>query len=170
MDGSWPADTQEDLERFYGRHQLRADGRPTVAWERANLVTIPAPYPLTLAWDLAIQVRKITCHRLVAGSVETVLAGILTHYGSLDAVRTARMHLYGGCYNYRRISGSSRLSTHAWGAGVDLDPDRNPLGTPYTPELGMMPAAVIELFEREGWRWGGRFTSRPDCMHFQATL
>ncbi|MFN2446983.1 MAG: M15 family metallopeptidase [Vicinamibacterales bacterium] len=25
------------------------------------------------------------------------------------------------------------------------------------------------MFERAGWRWGGRFVSRPDCMHFQAT-
>jgi hypothetical protein len=165
----FPADNQAALEAFYSQHQLRPDGRPTVSWERDHLVTIATPYPLTLSWDLSKEVRKITCHRLVSESLTRVLAGILAHYGTLAAVKTARMHLYGGCYNYRRISGSGRLSTHAWGAGVDIDPDRNPLGAPHAPELGMMPLEVVALFEAEGWKWGGRFVSRPDCMHFQAT-
>jgi hypothetical protein len=165
----WPMDTHADLQAFFGIHQLRPDGRPTAAWERSHLVTVSTPYPLTLAWDLSTQVRKMTCHKLVAESLGRILSGILAHHGSVDGVRTARMHLYGGCYNYRRISGSGRLSTHAWGAGIDIDPDRNPLGAPYAPEAGMMPMAVVALFEAEGWRWGGRFTSRPDCMHFQAT-
>jgi D-alanyl-D-alanine carboxypeptidase-like protein len=165
----FPPDTQADLEAFYSVHQLRPDGRPTVAWEKANLITIPAPYPLTLAWDLSAQVKRVTCHKLVAESIARILNGILQHYGDLDGVRKARMHLYGGCYNYRRVSGSGRLSTHAWGAGVDLDPDRNPLGKPYDEHDGMMPQAVVAIFEGEGWKWGGRFQSRPDCMHFQAT-
>jgi hypothetical protein len=32
-----------------------------------------------------------------------------------------------------------------------------------------MPMEVVRLFEAAGWKWGGRFQSRPDCMHFQAT-
>jgi D-alanyl-D-alanine carboxypeptidase-like protein len=165
----WPADNQTELEGFFSKHDLLADGRPAPSWEKANLVTVTTPYALTLAWDLAIQVKRITCHRLVAASLLTVLEGILSHYGTVKDVKTARMHLYGGCYNFRRISGSSRLSTHSWGAGIDLDPDRNPLGTPYSEQLGMMPLAVVALFEQEGWKWGGRFETRPDCMHFQAT-
>jgi hypothetical protein len=79
------------------------------------------------------------------------------------------MHLYGGTYNYRRISGSSNLSLHAFGAAIDLDPDHNPLGMPWRADAGMMPMEVVEIFEAEGWKWGGRFQSRKDCMHFQAT-
>jgi hypothetical protein len=166
---AWPQDTQTDLARFYTNHDLRPDGRPTPAWEKAQLVTITLPYPMLLAWDLSKMVRKLTCHRLVAASTATIFQDILAHYGSLDAVKQARMHLFGGCYNYRRVSGSGRLSTHAWGAGIDLDPDRNPLGKAYDEGEGMMPLAVVEIFEAEGWKWGGRFNSRPDCMHFQAT-
>jgi hypothetical protein len=33
----------------------------------------------------------------------------------------------------------------------------------------MMPLAVVEIFESEGWRWGGWFKKRPDSMRFQAT-
>jgi hypothetical protein len=165
----FPSDSQAALEAFYSTHVLRPDGRPTVSWERTNLITIKTAYPLTLAWDLSITVKRLTCHRLVAPSLSGVLRDILALYGSIDGVKKARMHLFGGCYNYRRISGSSRLSTHAWGAGIDLDPDRNPLGKPFDPNAGMMPAAVVAIFEEAGWKWGGRFVGRPDCMHFQAT-
>lgn len=165
----FPKDTPDDLIRFYSKHALRPDGRPTTVWERENLVTIPSPYPLTLSFDPSKVVRKLTCHKKVAPSLTRVLEGILAHFGDQAGIERARMHLYGGCYNFRPVSGSSRLSTHAWGAGIDLDPDRNPMGKAHDPSAGMMPLEVVALFDAEGWRWGGRFRSRPDCMHFQAT-
>jgi hypothetical protein len=164
----FPADNQNDLANFYGRHVLRPDGRPTTAWERDHLTTMTLPYPMLLSWDLSKEVRKLTCHKLVAESLEKVLKAILAHYGDLAGVKQSRMHLFGGCYNYRPIGGSTRLSTHAWGAAIDLDPGHNPRDKPYDESLGMMPTAVVALFEAEGWKWGGRFISRPDCMHFQA--
>ncbi|HEX5735155.1 MAG TPA: M15 family metallopeptidase [Blastocatellia bacterium] len=165
----WPRDTREELDDFYGRHVLGADGRPTAAWQRENLKLIVLPFPFTLSWDLAIEIRKLTCHKKVAESLTGILEQILAHYGSIQEIKRARMHLYGGNYNFRRISGSNRLSTHAWGAGIDIDPQKNPLGKPYDETAGMMPKAVVRIFEAEGWKWGGRFRSRPDCMHFQAT-
>jgi hypothetical protein len=33
----------------------------------------------------------------------------------------------------------------------------------------MMPRAVVDIFEAQGWKWGGNFSTKPDCMHFQAT-
>jgi hypothetical protein len=166
---TWPADTDLDLNNFYGKHQLGPDGTPSASWERAQLTRIALPYTMVLSWDFSVTIRKLTCHKLVADSLTRIFNAILRHYGTEAAVKTARMHLYGGCYNYRRVSGSARLSTHAWGAGIDLDPDRNPLGTSYNESAGMMPQAVVHIFEAEGWRWGGKFQSRPDCMHFQAT-
>ena len=57
-----------------------------------------------------------------------ILEQILDHYGSDANLKEARIHLYEGCYNFRMIKDSVRLSTHAWGAGIDLDPENNPLG------------------------------------------
>jgi hypothetical protein len=51
----------------------------------------------------------------------------------------------------------------------DLDPDRNPLGKPWQADNGMMPELVVAPFKAAGWKWGGRFKNRKDCMHFQAT-
>jgi hypothetical protein len=126
-----------------------------------------APYPLAASWDPAVTIKRLRCHRRVAESLREILRAILGHYGSLESVRDNRMHLTGGVYNFRRISGSARLSMHSYGAAIDLDPERNPLGKAWEP--GMMPMEVVQIFEDAGWKWGGRVAHRPDCMHFQAT-
>ena len=164
-----PADKQAELEAFYSRHKLGRDGRPTAAWESENLTTFTPAYPLTLAFPPGTQVTRIRCHKKVADSLARVFDKILAHYGSLEEVKKARMHLFAGCFNFRLIGGASRLSTHSWGAGIDIDSDKNRRGTKYDESKGMMPMAVVRIFKTEGWKWGGRFTTIPDCMHFQAT-
>ena len=166
---AWPPEESQALVNFFGAFQLRADGFPTAGWEAANLTTIVAPFPLMASWDAAVTITRIRCHRLVAASLKGVLQSILGQYGTVAAVHAARMHLYGGVYNFRRISGSAQLSLHSYGAAIDLDPTNNPLGKPWQADTGMMPLPVVTLFEAAGWKWGGRFQHRKDCMHFQAT-
>jgi len=166
---AWPREDPEELSAFYGAFKLGPDGLPTAAWEAAHLVTIRAPYPLRAAWDPKIVVIGIRCHRRVVESLSRILEVILEGYGSLAAVRHFGMDRFGGSYNYRRISGSTKLSLHAYGAAIDLDPEHNPLGRAWRPDVGMMPVEVVETFEAAGWKWGGRFEGRKDCMHFQAT-
>lgn len=164
-----PADTQSELEAFYSKHVLGRDGRPTAAWQSEHLTRIATPYPMTLAFPPGTAVTRILCHKNVANSLTHVLENILEHFGSVEAVRRARMHLFGGCFNFRRITGGSRLSDHAWGVAIDIDPAKNAFGVKHDESKGMMPLAVVGIFEEEGWRWGGRFRKNPDCMHFQAT-
>lgn len=166
---TWPH--QNEVERFYGKHKLGSDGLPTSAWESSNLTTASTPFPFRLSWDTKETVRKFRCHRLVRPSIETILEEIWELYGKdLNAIRESRVDLFGGCYNFRRMRGGSRLSMHSWGAAIDIDPDRNPLGKPYKESSGMMPMKVVEIFERHGWEWGGRWGNRADCQHFQAAL
>ncbi|MGH9753910.1 MAG: M15 family metallopeptidase [Blastocatellia bacterium] len=40
----WPKDTREELDNFYGKHRLGADGMPTSAWESERLTRIILPY------------------------------------------------------------------------------------------------------------------------------
>ena len=165
---TWPRENPKQLEAFYGPLALGADGNPTASWMKTHLTQIATPYPLALAWDPTRRVSKVTCHQHVSQSLESILNAILAHYGTAEKVARERMHLYGGCYQFRRIAGSTSLSMHAYGAAVDLDPIANPLGKAYDPAAGMVPMAVVEIFEGEGWTWGGRFHTRRDCMHFQA--
>ena len=94
---------------------------------------------------------------------------IRSAFHRVPAVQQARIYLYGGCYEFRRISGSNNLSMHAYGAAIDLDPERNGRGKPYNASAGMIPMEVVNIFKSEGWKWGGNFKTIPDCMHFQAT-
>ncbi len=165
---SWPKDTPEDLAKYFGKHELDHEGQPTERWESAFLTTLDVPYPMVLAWELETPVRRIRCHQIVRPSLSIILDAIWKLCGSLEMIKEMRMDRYGGCFNYRAARGLGRLSVHAWGAAIDLDPDANALGVEWKKNKGMMPMEVVEIFEKQGWQWGGRW-KRPDCMHFQAT-
>lgn len=62
-----------------------------------------------------------------------------------------------GCWNPRAIAGSEQPSRHAWGAAFDLVP------LPTDPER---LARVVEVMERWGFTWGGRWVA-PDPVHFE---
>ena len=137
---------------------------------RESISTITPAYPLTLAFPPGTTVTKVTCHKKVADNLTRVFEKILEHFGSVENVRKARMHLFAGMFNFRKIRGSNRLSTHSWGISIDIDSAKNPQGKPHDESKGMMPKAVVAIFEAEGWKWGGKFRGkRVDCMHFQAT-
>lgn len=82
-------------------------------------------------------------------------------------------------FNYRFIAGTKRLSNHAFGKAVDI----NPINNPYiTSEGKIIPSAgsydtdnfatfsdehpVVKAFKEKGWRWGGNFNSYKDYHHF----
>lgn len=161
----WPL--ERDVESFYGRIKLGNDGRPTASWEANNLTTATLPYHMRLSWDTSQTIRRFTCHKVVRPVLETIFEEIWNIYGKDGkAISEARMDLFGGCYNFRRMRGGAKLSMHSWGIAVDIDPDKNPLGKPYNKSHGMMPEEVIAIFAKYGAEWGGRW-SRPDCQHFQ---
>lgn len=154
------------MNAYYGNPDANGDGSPDPAWEGANLVRFVPPYPMVLAWAPETPVSFIRCHKSAAPSLHRVLSRIGSIYGSDEALRAARMHLYGGAYQFRLMRGAHQLSIHSWGAAIDLDPERNAFGRHYDPAT-MMPRAVIDAFASEGWVWGGMW-STPDAMHFQA--
>ncbi|MCC8013981.1 MAG: M15 family metallopeptidase [Eubacterium sp.] len=80
-----------------------------------------------------------------------------------------------GCYNYRNTHGG-RLSEHALGTAVDINPDENyclysdgtkvgRLYSPYENPYSVTPE-VVSIFKKYGFGWGGDWGSTPDYMHF----
>lgn len=151
----------EAVCKFYGYNletfppDDASPGLEPLGWKPFALVTVQTPAPLVLSWDARAVVSKVSVHRAIAGVTADTLrevyrAGLWHH-----------LNPYGGGYAWRSIRGGHTLSFHALGAALDFDPLRNPLGG-----QGAMPVAVIDVFERFGWTWGGLW-HRADPQHFQ---
>lgn len=161
---NWP--TQHDVVAFYGNPDSGGDGVPDRHWEDANIVTLAPPWRMRLAWDTSQVVKSIRIHKLVYPSLSRVLLAMWGAFGHDQAkVEAARMHLYGGAYNFRMMRGSAHLSMHSYGCAIDLDPEGNVFGS----HQWSMPQTVIDIFKSEGWIWGGAW-SKPDAQHFQAAI
>jgi hypothetical protein len=158
---TWP--TQAECDAFYGNPR-GPNGKPSAAWVKANLTTIPAPYRMTFDGR---PVTRIQIHRKCADSLSRVLAGIWTASGHNQArIEEWGADKFGGTFNYRLMRGLDRLSMHSYGCAIDIDPARNGLGNPRGHLLDC--PLVVAAFLAEGWVWGGHWQTRPDAMHFQA--
>lgn len=78
-----------------------------------------------------------------------------------------------GTYNCRTIAGTDRLSMHAFGAAVDINVSRanywrwaKPDDRGQRPWQNQIPYEIVEIFERHGFIWGGRW-HHFDTMHFE---
>lgn len=124
---------------------------------------------MVLSWDTSKVATAIRCHKKVAPSLREILAELWSKHGEDQArIERSRLHLYGGCYEFRRIRGANGVSLHSYGAAIDWDPDHNPLGKLWKANTGMMSEITIQVFTDAGWKWGGKFKKRKDPMHFQA--
>lgn len=120
--------------------------RPDPAWVSANIASATVPL-----------LGSVTCHRILLPQLYAALAEI-EGAGLGDAI-----YQYNGCYVPRFIDRDpdKPLSMHAFGLAFDINTPTNQLGT-----AGDMDPRVVEIFEKWGFVWGGRW-SRPDPMHFE---
>lgn len=80
---------------------------------------------------------------------------------------------------YRTIAGRDRLSNHAFGRAIDINPYLNPYirsdyhqpkGVEYDPNvLGAITVdgQLVQYFKSKRWEWGGDWMDRKDYMHFE---
>ncbi len=92
------------------------------------------------------------------------------------------------CYCYRRVAGQRKLSKHARGLAIDINPLYNPYvrrrkdGTlhiqpstarPYADRRAAFPYKITEqdlcyrLFRQHGFTWGGHWRTMKDYQHFE---
>jgi peptidoglycan LD-endopeptidase CwlK len=82
-------------------------------------------------------------------------------------------------FNYRHVANTMRLSNHATGRAIDLNPQQNPQiidgiaspeGALYNPKVkGTITenSVVVKLFKEKDWIWGGDWQTRTDYQHFE---
>jgi len=73
-----------------------------------------------------------------------------------------------GTYNCRVVKDTGTRSMHAWGGAIDLNTKFSDywLWSPKGPYRNRMPAEIVDIFERHGFIWGGKW-GHFDTMHFE---
>lgn len=78
-----------------------------------------------------------------------------------------------GTYNCRTIAGTDRMSMHAYGAAIDINTEFTDYWRWAKPGAdgshrwrNRIPKAIVDVFERHGFIWGGRWY-HFDTMHFE---
>lgn len=150
----WPLDSNATLERYYGE-------------PGSGQVPLELPYRMVLAWDKGKEISRIWCHAKVRDSLEGIFLDALGELG-MEKIKDLGLDLFGGCLNVRKKRGGSTWSVHAFGAAVDLDPDRNRLRWGKDrARLGQPDAEPWwDIVERHGGVSLGR-ERNFDWMHFQ---
>lgn len=149
-----PHDDTASLLAFYGK-----------PWEDSSLLE-RVRCPWRLYYDGVLWDHPVTIHRKVAPYLDKAFSEIWEKAGKdNDSAVLRHVKHFSGSYNYRPVRGSSRLSTHAFGASLDFDAAHLPLGK----RVGAsdIPTSVVQAFDNAGFTWGGRFRGRPDSMHWQ---
>ena len=148
-----------------------------------------------LHWDYDNQmhVGEMVCNKAIAHDLLCIFRTLFAEAYPINSIRLvddfeasdeASMRANNSsCFNYRTISGSWRLSQHAFGMAVDINPLQNPCvkgsrirpvtATDYVDRSKQFPHKIDDndfckkTFESYGFRWGGRWRSVKDYQHFE---
>lgn len=128
-------------------------------WKDKNIVIGFLPFPLRMSWKVDGIVTKIALHRKVIDSFLDAMQEI-KNYKGVSYLMANGYDIFGGGFCNRIMRGSNqKVSTHAWGIAVDL----NPQLAPYGEKVNNQPAFIVEAFEKRGWVW-----RKADYMHVMA--
>lgn len=147
-----------------------------------------------------IQVGEIVCNKAIAQDLVEIFRALydakypiqrmvlVDNYDALDEPSMTANNT--SCFNFRFISGTTKLSNHSQGRAIDINTLYNPYvktrtdGTLYVePEAGRPYAdrtktfsykidhedLCYKLFIEHGFEWGGDWHSVKDYQHFEKT-
>ncbi len=165
--------------------------------QRDDLVLLSVPY-----WNYkgAAKMGELVVHKSVGAKVLDVFKTLYTDK-SYRFERIERIDRFGGddrasmtvnntsAYNCRVVAGSSKLSAHAKGLAIDINPFTNPFVTSKVtsppgseafdtpaersaaknqPGMILRSGVLVKAFKAKGWAWGGDWSSYKDYQHFSA--
>lgn len=144
-------------------------------------------------FDGRIQQGEMVCNKAIAHDLLCIFRALFAEAYPINSIRlvddfdasdeTSMQANNSSCFNYRTIAGSWRLSQHAFGLAVDINPLQNPCvkgsrirpstATDYVDRSKNFPHKIDnndlckKTFESYGFRWGGRWRSVKDYQHFE---
>ena len=161
-------------------------GKEVLSEIRKSLVLIEVPY---WSFDGKAETGTLVVHRDCTDDLRSICSELaiqrfpiekmvpVCQYGWDDDASMRDNNT--SAFNYRFIAGTDRLSNHAFGRAIDINPRLNPYirgdtiapeGATYDPAVpGTVTDAIARLFTTRGWEWGGDWTDRKDWQHFEKT-
>ncbi|SKA78902.1 D-alanyl-D-alanine carboxypeptidase [Clostridium sp. USBA 49] len=121
-----------------------------------------------------VNVEKINCrfnkNNKAAESLKNVMDELLPLAKGNSKISSC-IYPLSGTYNYRVISGTGRLSPHAFGNAIDLARDNRDYWKWASIEQGRnriksYPKEIVEIFEKNNFVWGGKW-NHFDILHFE---
>ncbi|MBQ2209829.1 MAG: M15 family metallopeptidase [Prevotella sp.] len=140
----------------------------------------------------------IVCNKRISGDLRDIFAELYRRKYPIERIRPISEYANDdersmqanntSCYCYRPIAGSKKLSKHALGLAVDINPLYNPCvrrqkdgtlliqpstGRPYVDRSKAFKYKITKqdlcyrLFTQYGFRWGGNWKSLKDYQHFE---
>ena len=177
---------------------------PASVLERMKGKSYPEGCPVSLSdlrylrlsyhgFDGEVHTGEMVCNRIIADDLVAIFKEL---YDSLYQIRSIRLiDDFDGsdeksmaadnssCFNFREATGQSRLSAHAVGMAVDVNPLENPYvkgdkvlpaeGEAYADRSAALPHMIsrndlcYKLFRARGFSWGGAWQSCKDWQHFE---
>lgn len=142
-----------------------------------------------LGFDRKPHLGQVVVNKELVSEVDDIFRKLLEHGFPIE--RVVPISIYGwsdersmadnntSAFNYRTVEGSQRLSKHALGRAIDINPALNPYRRgnawkpsdsrhdPSQPGTITDTSVVVRIFVEKGWRWGGRWRSVKDYQHFE---
>ena len=140
-------------------------------------------------FDSLIHQGQIIIHNTVADEISLIFKELLIEKFPIEKVIPAVYYNWDdnlsmqdnntSSFNYRLVANSSKLSSHALGLAVDINPRMNPYidrsgntfpsnGTYNISQQGTITdsSQCFKIFRKYGWKWGGHWHYSKDYQHF----
>ena len=162
-DSYQPPEYNDDPGRFRCAALFRAMYGNSPSEVEAHLVSIPWMPRSTHA---RVRITSVN-------GVDRALAAVSAELDQLPEDQKKYVTTTSGTYNWRPIAGSDQLSAHSFGIAIDINSEYSDYWRWAKPsEQGKIayrnriPHSIIEIFERHGFIWGGKWY-HYDTMHFE---
>lgn len=148
-----------DPEIDPGRIRLEALFRATYGADAKAVAAAMVP--------VKIAGHTVSFHEKAAPAL-TRVAERLTKLLAKDPSLSRYFEKLGGTFNPRNIAGTDHPSAHSWAIAIDIDTSHSDYwrSSPAPRWTNKIPQAIVDVFEAEGFVWGGRWF-HYDTMHFE---
>jgi hypothetical protein len=145
-----------------------------------------------------IKIGEIVCNKSIANDLVQIFKELFDAHYPIESMilidnynaddNNSMEHNNTSCFNFRTMTGSKKLSNHARGCAIDINPRYNPYvkirvdgsmfvspknGKPFADRTKTFSYKIdrkdlcYRLFIQHGFTWGGAWKSHQDYQHFE---